>query len=345
MRPETQETGGFARVSSRPSSGPGRPGDEDDDADEQHPGREDELGPPVLTSRDDEHERHDVPQVDDPAGQRAGAEPDGADREREHRGHPHRVDRDEHLGALPAVRPHDRAGVGRHHELHEARRGDAPVKSMARKSRPLPRKTVENSRSSTSPSWSRTTPMNHRKAMPAKGTRWRLNRIRAPARGVLPQRVQAVVGERQPDHRHRGEQQHREHDPGHGRGPPAAPEAGGDPGRCGGHRHSIAAAGAPVERSAIGSPAPRCREGCFGAPPRGTTHGRQRTTTRLPTGMRSRGPDHVDGGVAQPGTAVRRGVRRDVRRAVHGDSRGGRSGGATARRASSSAGRRPRGRR
>ena len=53
----------------------------------------------------------------------------------------------------------------------------APMKSIARKSSPLPRNTVENSRSSISPSWSRTTPMNHRKAMPANGIRWRLSRI------------------------------------------------------------------------------------------------------------------------------------------------------------------------
>ena len=54
----------------------------------------------------------------------------------------------------------------------------APTNSMARKSSPLPMKTVEKSRSSTSPSCSRTTPMNHRKAIPANGTRLRLSRIR-----------------------------------------------------------------------------------------------------------------------------------------------------------------------
>ena len=53
----------------------------------------------------------------------------------------------------------------------------APMKSIARKSSPLPRNTVENSRSSISPSWSRTTPMNQRKAMPANGIRWRPSRI------------------------------------------------------------------------------------------------------------------------------------------------------------------------
>ena len=43
---------------------------------------------------------------------------------------------------------------------------------MATKRMPLPRKTVENRRSSTTPIWSRTTPMNQRKAMPANGTRF-----------------------------------------------------------------------------------------------------------------------------------------------------------------------------
>lgn len=41
---------------------------------------------------------------------------------------------------------------------------------QATKTRPLPRKTVETNRSSASPACSRRAPMNHRKAMPAKGT-------------------------------------------------------------------------------------------------------------------------------------------------------------------------------
>ena len=52
------------------------------------------------------------------------------------------------------------------------------MNSIAKNSSPLPKKTVENSRSSTLPSCSRTTPMNHKKAIPANGTRWRLNRMR-----------------------------------------------------------------------------------------------------------------------------------------------------------------------
>ena len=41
---------------------------------------------------------------------------------------------------------------------------------MATKSRPLPRKTVAKNLSSRAPMRSRTTPMNHRKAMPVNGT-------------------------------------------------------------------------------------------------------------------------------------------------------------------------------
>jgi hypothetical protein len=47
----------------------------------------------------------------------------------------------------------------------------ADTNTMARKSSPLPMKTDEKSWSSVSLKRSRTTPMNHRKAMPAKGTR------------------------------------------------------------------------------------------------------------------------------------------------------------------------------
>src|SRR4029077_7318061 len=48
----------------------------------------------------------------------------------------------------------------------------AEAKSMARNRSPLPRKTVAKKRSSSSPNRSRTTPMNHKKAMPANGTRF-----------------------------------------------------------------------------------------------------------------------------------------------------------------------------
>ena len=47
----------------------------------------------------------------------------------------------------------------------------AATNSMPRNRRPLPRNTVAKKRSSRRPSWSRMTPMNHRKAIPAKGIR------------------------------------------------------------------------------------------------------------------------------------------------------------------------------
>ena len=49
----------------------------------------------------------------------------------------------------------------------------AATNSMPTNSRPLPRNTVANRRSSRSPIRSRSTPMNHRKAIPANGMRFR----------------------------------------------------------------------------------------------------------------------------------------------------------------------------
>src|SRR6478752_9757677 len=48
----------------------------------------------------------------------------------------------------------------------------AEAKNMARNKSPLPKKTVAKKRSSSSPSRSRKTPMNHKNAMPAKGTKF-----------------------------------------------------------------------------------------------------------------------------------------------------------------------------
>ena len=48
------------------------------------------------------------------------------------------------------------------------------TKNMAMNSSPLPRNTVAKKRSSPCPMRSRSTPMNHRNAMPANGSRWRL---------------------------------------------------------------------------------------------------------------------------------------------------------------------------
>jgi len=48
----------------------------------------------------------------------------------------------------------------------------AELNSMARNKSPLPRKTVAMKRSSFAPRRSRTTPTNHKKAMPENGTRF-----------------------------------------------------------------------------------------------------------------------------------------------------------------------------
>ena len=101
---------------------------------------------------------------------------------------------------------------------------------MARKSSPLPRNTVENRRSSTTtPICSRTTPMNHKKAMPANGTRLRLSRISVRREASLLERLQTPLAQRNPQHRHRGDEQNGEHDSGDGR------STSGSPKTCGQH--------------------------------------------------------------------------------------------------------------
>src|SRR5579875_845920 len=77
----------------------------------------------------------------------------------------------------------------------------AVVKSIARKSSPLPRKTVAKKRSSNWPMRSRTTPMNHRNAMPANGTRLspRIRVCFAPAASAsspLARRIRTTEAER-----------------------------------------------------------------------------------------------------------------------------------------------------
>ena len=67
-------------------------------------------------------------------------------------------------------------------EVMSAPASAAAANSIARNNRPLPKKTVAKNRSSCSPRRSRNTPMNHRKAIPANGTKFR-------ASAILPEAV------------------------------------------------------------------------------------------------------------------------------------------------------------
>ena len=113
----------------------------------------------------------------------------------------------------------------------------APVNNIARKSRPLPRNTVENNRSSTSPSCSRTTPMNQRKAIPAKGTSWRLVRISVRRSSSARKRLVARASdEARRIIVHRGHEEHAEDDPRDRGGATGPPEAGRQDERGRAHR-------------------------------------------------------------------------------------------------------------
>ena len=83
----------------------------------------------------------------------------------EHCRHPHGIDRDERLLLRLYAKSSAFCWSGEHRQ--QAGRVDCADEEHAKKSSPLPRKTVENRRSSMLPSCSRTTPMNHRKAIPA----------------------------------------------------------------------------------------------------------------------------------------------------------------------------------
>ena len=76
--------------------------------------------------------------------------------------------------------------------------------------------------------------MNHRNAIPAKGTSWRLSRIRSRRAASVVQGLVARVGQRHPRHRHGRQEQDPEDDPGDRGGTPGAPEGGasGPDGSC-----------------------------------------------------------------------------------------------------------------
>ena len=61
----------------------------------------------------------------------------------------------------------------------------APTNNMATNSRPLPRNTVAKKRSSRSPIRSLSTPMNHRNAIPANGTRFKATATAARLRELV----------------------------------------------------------------------------------------------------------------------------------------------------------------
>ena len=107
----------------------------------------------------------------------------------------------------------------------------AATKSIAMKSRPLPRNTVAKKRSSASPTRSRTTPMNHRNAIPANGTSASATTHRLPPRtvGQPRPRLARVGGHRQADQHQGHPEQDREQNPrnssglGRSRAPRASP--------------------------------------------------------------------------------------------------------------------------
>ena len=196
------------------------------DAQAQHPEREDEVAThsiqPVVSSM---ITAPTVSEPHDPLRHDLQSNRQRRRRDHEHGGHAHRVDREQRAGHPPAVRPH--RIVWRHcRQLSgdtSSPAATAPVQnSIATNSSPLPRNTVAKKRSSFSPMRSRTTPMNHRKAIPANGNRLRAIDDRAPAvESSMTQSPASVraLGDGEVDEDLRGAHQHGEHDAGDRRGP------------------------------------------------------------------------------------------------------------------------------
>ena len=105
----------------------------------------------------------------------------------------------------------------------------APTKSMATNNRPLPRNTVAKKRSSRWPTRSRITPMNHKKAMPANGTRFSAISTAARRRGSVSHAPGTLrIGrDSEPEQHERCNQEHRKDDPGDGRRPGCSQRAPG----------------------------------------------------------------------------------------------------------------------
>ena len=75
----------------------------------------------------------------------------------------------------------------------------AATNNMPRNRRPLPKNTVAKKRSSRRPSWSRMTPMNHRKAIPANGNQIERQRNLARVGGEPRARRLRIGGDRAPE--------------------------------------------------------------------------------------------------------------------------------------------------
>jgi hypothetical protein len=123
-----------------------------------------------------------------------------------------------------------RVGSGQHRQ--QAGRVDCPHEEHRQEEQPTARKTLENRRSSTLPSCSRTTPMNHRKAIPANGTRWRLKPDQASSLRICLECLKATFRPRNTDHRQASQEQH-----GQTRSPQSRPAGGSAAGGQSGQAH------------------------------------------------------------------------------------------------------------
>ena len=174
---------------------PSRPGlarwwccDQDIQAEREDPGGEQQLHPGRYPGADQQDQRAGQAGQDEPPGHDRGAARDVHGGEREHRRHPHRVDVQQAPGEVAAQRQRVRAGARTDDEAAMvAPATAAATNSMPTNSRPLPRNTVANRRSSRSPIRSRSTPMNHRKAIPANGMRFRATATAVRRRGSASQ--------------------------------------------------------------------------------------------------------------------------------------------------------------
>ena len=142
------------------------------------PSREDQLEPGHETDAEQQADCGGVAEHGEPPGDEPESSRERGRRDGEHGRHPQAVDGGQRRRAATTERPHaPRRPAGRASAaVLISPAATAPdTKNMPTKSRPLPRKTVAKNRSSPGPMRSRSTPMNHRKAIPANGSSWRLS--------------------------------------------------------------------------------------------------------------------------------------------------------------------------